>query len=67
MSSMDRYWRSATVRLALEFRPIDTLLLRANYATSFKAPDMHYVFSEPSGSFGTVTDFLSADSAAPST
>jgi outer membrane receptor protein involved in Fe transport len=26
-------------------------------ATSFKAPDMHYVFSERSGSFGTVTDF----------
>ena len=41
----------------LEFRPFDNLLLRANYATSFKAPDMHYVFSEPSGSFGTVTDF----------
>ena len=41
----------------LEFRPFDSLLVRANYATSFKAPDMHYVFSEPSGSFGAITDY----------
>lgn len=41
----------------LEWRPFDNLLIRGNYATSFKAPDMHYVFSERSGSFGTVTDF----------
>ena len=36
---------------------LDNLLVRGSYATSFKAPDMHYVFSERSGSFGTVTDF----------
>jgi iron complex outermembrane recepter protein len=41
----------------LEWRPFSNLLVRANVATSFKAPDMHYVFSERSGSFGTVTDF----------
>lgn len=41
----------------LEWRPFDNLLVRGNYATSFKAPDMHYVFAERSGSFGTVTDF----------
>lgn len=41
----------------IEFRPLDNLLIRGNYATSFKAPDMHYVFSERSGSFGTITDF----------
>ncbi len=41
----------------LEWRPFDNLLIRGNYATSFKAPDMHYVFSERSGAFGTVTDF----------
>jgi iron complex outermembrane recepter protein len=40
----------------LEFRPIDSLLLRANYSTSFKAPDMHYVYNEGSGSFSTVLD-----------
>jgi iron complex outermembrane receptor protein len=40
-----------------EFRPIDSLLIRGNYSTSFKAPDMHYVFSERSGAFGAITDF----------
>ncbi|GAB6196758.1 TonB-dependent receptor [Lysobacter xanthus] len=43
----------------LEFRPFKSLLIRGNYATSFKAPDMHYVFAERSGSFGTVTDYYS--------
>ena len=43
--------------VGLEFRPFESLLIRGNYATSFKAPDMHYVFSERSGSFGTITDF----------
>ncbi len=41
----------------IEFRPFESLLIRGNYATSFKAPDMHYVFSEASGSFGAITDF----------
>ena len=41
----------------LEFRPFERLLIRGTYATSFKAPDMHYVFSERSGSFGGITDF----------
>lgn len=41
----------------LEFRPFDNLLIRGSYSTSFKAPDMHYVFAERSGSFGAITDF----------
>lgn len=40
----------------LEVRPLRQLLLRGNYATSFRAPDMHYVFSDPSGFFTAVTD-----------
>ncbi len=40
----------------LEFRPHESLLLRANYSTSFKAPDMHYVYNEGSGSFGNALD-----------
>ncbi|MFD0726859.1 TonB-dependent receptor plug domain-containing protein [Lysobacter brunescens] len=40
----------------LEFRPIESLLLRANYSTSFKAPDMHYVYNEGSGGFSTALD-----------
>lgn len=40
----------------LEWRPLDSLLFRGSYSTSFKAPDMHYVFNEGSGSFSTVLD-----------
>ncbi|WP_064748105.1 TonB-dependent receptor plug domain-containing protein [Lysobacter antibioticus] len=40
----------------LEWRPIESLLVRGNYSTSFKAPDMHFVFNEGSGSFSTVLD-----------
>ncbi|KAB8172437.1 TonB-dependent receptor plug domain-containing protein [Lysobacter maris] len=40
----------------LEYRPVSSLLLRGNYATSFRAPDMHYVFANESGFFTTVLD-----------
>ncbi len=40
----------------LEWRPFDSLLIRGNYSTSFKAPDMHYVYNEGSGSFGNALD-----------
>lgn len=40
----------------LEWRPFDSLLVRGTYATSFKAPDMHFVFAEQSGGFSTVFD-----------
>ncbi|MGH8078878.1 MAG: TonB-dependent receptor, partial [Lysobacter sp.] len=40
----------------LEWRPFDSLLIRGNYATSFKAPDMHFVFNEGSGSFSNALD-----------
>lgn len=40
----------------LEWRPFSNLLVRGNYSTSFKAPDMHFVFNEGSGSFSTVLD-----------
>lgn len=47
---------ASTYNLGLEWRPTDTLLLRGAYATSFKAPDMHWVFAEGSGSFTTSQD-----------
>ncbi|HEY4582608.1 MAG TPA: TonB-dependent receptor [Lysobacter sp.] len=47
----------------IEFRPFKNLLLRGNYATSFKAPDMHYVFAEPSGSFGSIVDYYRCNQA----
>lgn len=45
-----------TWNAGLSWRPLDSLLLRASYATSFKAPDLHYVFAEQSGGFATVFD-----------
>ncbi|NQD37073.1 TonB-dependent receptor [Permianibacter sp. IMCC34836] len=45
-----------TYGLGLEYRPLDNLLLRAKYATSFRAPDMHYVFSDESGFYTSIID-----------
>lgn len=45
-----------TYNLGLEYRPIPQVLVRGSYATSFRAPDMHFVFAEPSGFFTSVTD-----------
>lgn len=41
----------------LEYRPFSNLLLRGNYATSYRAPDMAYVFAEESGGYGSYTDY----------
>jgi outer membrane receptor protein involved in Fe transport len=45
-----------TYKAGLEFRPFDTWLLRANYSTSFRAPDMSSLFLGPSGFYETVQD-----------
>ena len=34
-----------TYSAGLEWRPIDTLLMRGSYGTGFRAPDMHYLFA----------------------
>lgn len=47
-----------TWNAGLEWRPLDSLLFRGSYSTSFKAPDMHWIFSEGSGSFADTTDLL---------
>lgn len=41
----------------LEWRPLGNLLLRANYGTSFKAPDMHFVFNEGTGGRPVSNDY----------
>ncbi len=46
-----------TYGLGLEFRPFSDLLIRGRYSTSFRAPDMHYVFADPSGFFVTLPDY----------
>ncbi|SHE72266.1 TonB dependent receptor [Thermomonas hydrothermalis] len=34
-----------TYSLGLEWRPLQTLLVRGSYGTGFRAPDMHYLFA----------------------
>jgi len=46
----------ATYKVGLEFRPIESLLLRGNYGTAFRAPDMGYIFSGGSITFTSVED-----------
>ena len=36
-----------TYSAGLEWRPVDTLLVRGSYGTGFRAPDMHYLFAGP--------------------
>lgn len=53
----------ATYKLGLEYRPTDTLLLRGNYGTAFRAPDMGYVFSGGAGFFSSgETDYYKCES-----
>ena len=52
-----------TYKFGLEYRPVDTLLLRANYATAFRAPDMAYTFAGASGFFTNVTDYFRCEEA----
>jgi Outer membrane receptor for ferrienterochelin and colicins len=49
---------ATTWNAGLEWRPIESLLLRGSYATSFHAPDMHYLLGQPSTSAITSTDQL---------
>ena len=46
-----------TYNVGLEYRPIDTLMLRAAYGTGFRAPDLHYVFSGPGNTHPSATDY----------
>jgi outer membrane receptor protein involved in Fe transport len=45
-----------TYNVGLEYRPNSRLLLRATQSTSFRAPDMHFLFADPSGFFTNVDD-----------
>ncbi|HEU0277670.1 MAG TPA: TonB-dependent receptor [Rhodanobacteraceae bacterium] len=56
-----------TYKFAFALRPTDTLLLRANYATAFRMPDMSETFAGPSGAFGFVTDYYQCERQHPNT
>lgn len=47
---------AATYGIGLEYRATDSLLLRASHNTSFRAPDMHYLFADESGFFNSARD-----------
>lgn len=46
-----------TYKLGLEYRPVDTLLLRGSYATAFRAPNMFNLFSTHSSGYSQATDY----------
>ncbi|GGY26683.1 TonB-dependent receptor plug domain-containing protein [Paludibacterium paludis] len=47
-----------TYNAGLEYRPHTSLLVRGNYATSFRAPDMNYIFAtETRGYYSSSTDY----------
>lgn len=48
---------AATYKLGFEWRPWRQLLVRGTYGTSFRAPDMHWLFAGDSGFFTSVTDY----------
>jgi hypothetical protein len=42
----------------VEWRPVQQLLLRGTYATSFRAPDMNYIFkARGTGYYASTTDY----------
>jgi iron complex outermembrane recepter protein len=59
---LDKYIDASQVDLArtwssgLEWRPMRSLLVRANYATTFKAPDMSFIYSQGTGAAPLILD-----------
>ncbi len=49
---------AVTYNAGVEYRPFKSLLFRGAYATSFRAPDMHFVFAAPSSLFAAPLDEL---------
>ncbi|MEJ0002831.1 MAG: TonB-dependent receptor [Pararobbsia sp.] len=53
-----------TYNLGLEYRPLNTLLLRGSYATSFRAPDMNYIDQgQTKGYYESTTDYYACSRA----
>ena len=56
-----------TYNAGLEFRPIQSLLIRGTYGTGFRAPDLSYLYAGPSGSSGGGIDYYLCRLQQPST
>ena len=41
----------------MEWRPVDSLLVRGSYGTAFRAPDLHYVFAGPGNDETSAPDY----------
>ncbi|MEJ0037795.1 MAG: TonB-dependent receptor [Gammaproteobacteria bacterium] len=52
------FGRQTTTQFGAEWRPLDTLLVRASYSEAFKAPNLYAVYSAVSPTTLTVTDPL---------
>ncbi len=48
----------STYQAGIEWRPFDNLLIRGSYGTSFRAPDMHYVYALASSGISDFTDYV---------
>lgn len=48
--------QETTWNLGLQWRPSDDLLVRGTFATSFRAPDMHFLLAQPSSFAVSTTD-----------
>ncbi|WP_299788587.1 TonB-dependent siderophore receptor [uncultured Shewanella sp.] len=44
-------------QIAVEYRPLDELLVRGSVTSVFRAPDMHRVYGDATAGFSTVIDF----------
>ena len=45
----------------MEWRPLESLLIRGSYGTAFRAPDLHYVYTGPGNDETSVTDYYLCD------
>lgn len=46
-----------TYSVGLEWRPVESLLVRGSWGTAFRAPDMHYIFAGPGNDETSATDY----------
>jgi outer membrane receptor protein involved in Fe transport len=60
-----RGYSKPTYKMGLEYRPWDALLLRATYATAFRAPDMEYLFAKDTGLDEQATDWYQCRTQSP--
>jgi outer membrane receptor protein involved in Fe transport len=56
-----------TYNTGLEFRPIQSVLIRGSYGTGFRAPDLSYLYAGPSGSSSGGIDYYLCRLYQPST